>query len=157
MSSSVIYEVVPATLTLAMKVAANLREADVAEVWAAGRVTPDQAMLTSLEVSKDPQVGLADERPVCVFGVGEWSVLSLKGIPWLLATDELPSHARHFLRESKNYMREVKTRYRLLENYVDARNVQAVKWLRWLEFTMEPAKPFGPDRLPFHRFHWETS
>ena len=46
--------------------------------------------------------------------------------------------------------------YRLLQNHVDARNTEAVRWLGWLGFEMDPALPFGPDQLPFHRFHWEV-
>lgn len=149
------YEIVPATPSLALEVAADMRQADVDEAWAANRMTPDQAVLSSMEISGDPKVGLTNGQPVVIFGVGVWSVLSLRGIPWLLGTDDLLLDARHYLRESRTYMLETRSKYKRLENYVDARNKEAVRWLRWLDFTMEPAAPFGPDRLPFHRFHWE--
>ena len=157
MSKRVIYEVVSATPTLALEIAAKMRRADAEEAWAANRATPDQAVLCGLEMSPDPMVGLADGRSVCIFGVGQWSVLALQGIPWLLATDELPRHARYFLRASKQYVLGIKESYQRLANYVDARNTEAVRWVAWLGFKLDDPIPFGFDKLPFHRFHWEMS
>ncbi len=151
---TVSYEVVPATQALAMSLV--MSDVDAAEAWAAARLSPAEALEVSLDSSPDPMVFLADGRVVCVFGVGEWSVLGLYGIPWMLGAEELPQHARRFLRWSREYMNEMRQRYRLMQNHVDARNTEAVKWLRWLDFEIDPALPFGSDRLPFHRFHWEA-
>ncbi len=151
---TVSYEVMPATRDLAMSLV--MSDVDAAEAWAAARVSPTEALEMSLDSSPEPLVFLADGRVVCVFGVGEWSVLSLYGIPWLLGSEELPQHARRFLRLTWDYMIEMRQRYRLMQNHVDARNIEAVKWLRWLDFEIDPALPFGPDQLPFHRFYWKA-
>ena len=37
-------------------------------------------------------------------------------------------------------------------NYVDARHTDAIRWLKWLGFTLHPATPYGPFDLPFHKF-----
>ena len=151
------YEIVPATYELAAAVAADMRQADIDEVWAAGRQRPENAIRMSIEGSHDTAgIGLVDGEPVCAFGIGSWSVLRRLGVPWLLGTNKLARHAPHFIRESHNYVEAAKDEFQVLENYIDARNTEALKWLKWLDFKVDPAAPFGPDRLPFHRFHWEA-
>jgi hypothetical protein len=58
-------------------------------------------------------------------------------------------HPIAFLRESRRladaFDREV-------VNYVDARNVKAVKWFRWLGFAVSEPVPYGPAGVLFHRF-----
>ena len=98
------YEIVPATWELAQQLATTMRAADVAEAWAAGRVSPLEALRSSLEASRDPGVCLVDGRIVCMFGVGEWSPLALLGAPWLVSTDEMPRYARRFLKKNLEYM-----------------------------------------------------
>lgn len=147
------YAVVHAAPEHAAWVAEHMRAADVAEVWAGWRHTPRQAVERSLAVSRDASyAGLADNVPFCVFGVGVATALSSVGSPWLLGTDDLPRHAEAFLRGSRAFVGHARNEYSRLENYVDARNAVAVRWLRWLGFTVEEAVPFGPDRLPFHKF-----
>lgn len=151
------FSIEQATDAAAAYVAENMRQADRDEIWAAGRLTPQEAIERSLEVSRDTAgVGVVDGEPVCAFGIGQWSALALHGIPWLLGTDKLVQHAALFLRRSRQYMDVAKVEYKILENHVDARNTETLKWLGWLGFTVDPALPFGPDRLPFHRFHWEA-
>lgn len=149
------YEIVPATLTHAEELSRTMREADAREAWAAGRLSPAEAVLTSIDASRDARAGLANGRVACIFGVGEWSVLGLLGVPWLLTSDEMPKHARRFLRGSREYLDEIRQQYRVLRNHVDARNTEAVRWLGWLGFEIDSPESFGPDQLPFHCFHWE--
>ncbi len=149
-----VYEMVEATQELASELALTMREADRDEVWAAARKTPAQALESSLMMSRDSMAGLVNGRVACMFGVGQCSALGLVGIPWLLASEEMVQHARRFLRGSRNYIDIMKQRYISMQNYVDARNVEALKWLVWLGFEIEPAEPFGIGHLPFHRFHW---
>ena len=79
-------------------------------------------------------------------------ICSTMGVPWLLATDELESCARPFLRRSRKAVKEMMNGYSVLRNYVDARNTVAIRWLGWIGFKILPAEPFGADGLPFHPF-----
>jgi hypothetical protein len=39
-----------------------------------------------------------------------------------------------------------------MRNYVDARHARSIRWLKWLGFTIEEARPMGFAGLPFHPF-----
>lgn len=149
------YSIRPATRADVGYLAGNLREADVNEIKASSGRAPFEAVVLSFLASRDPMVGCVDDVPVCIFGVAEASTISDKASPWMLGTDDLPKHARAFLRMSRAYVQNLKRQYALLWNYVDARNTYAIRWLGWLGFKIEDPQPFGPDRLPFHRFTME--
>ena len=146
------YSLVPATSGLAVRVAGDMRESDAAEVWASHHHTPHSAVLASLKGSRNPLIGLADEKPVCIFGHCPTSLLSSSTSPWLLGTDDLPLHSREFLKLSKLYVDELGKHFRLMFNYVDERNTTSVRWLKWLGFRVYPAEPFGAEQMPFHYF-----
>jgi len=146
------YTIRPATYSDVLRIGGNLREADKNEIKASSGRFPEETVMLSFEASRDPLVGCVNDLPVCIFGVAEASLVSDKASPWLLGTDELPKHARAFLRMSRAWVQNTRKKYAFLENYVDVRNTDAVRWLGWLGFKIEDPQPFGPDRLPFHRF-----
>jgi hypothetical protein len=39
-----------------------------------------------------------------------------------------------------------------MENWVDARNLDAIQWLRWCGFQIEAPRPYGKHGLDFCRF-----
>lgn len=138
--------------------APRIREADRNEAWAAAHLRPDEAIIMSWRLSDEAYTWLAHGRPVAVFGVAGTTALDFEtGCPWMLATDEIGRYWRDFLRVSKRFVPAALETWPRLENYVDARNVLAVRWLGWMGFEIEPARPFGPLQLPFHRFHAERA
>lgn len=147
------YEIVEATEAHLEEAAANLRQADRDELWAAFHFTPSEALAAAK--SEKTFASLADGKVLCIYGTWRPSATGLLGVPWMLSTNELPKHYRYFARESKNYVSHLKQRFLSLENYVDARNSLAIRWLRWLGFVMEKPRAWGADKLPFHRFHME--
>lgn len=145
--------IVPATKLHALDLARDMRLSDRREVWASNKRTPHRAVMTSLRWSAESWTGMADDRVVCMFGVSIETVLGDTGVPWMLATDELTDHSRAFIRMSRSYVADIRARYPVLVNYVDARNTVAIKWLRALGFAiMSTPRPYGPFRLPFYRF-----
>lgn len=135
--------------------AALMRPADVAEVWAAAKMKPLEAVRHSLAMSTEAWAGLADGELVCLWGVAPRSFLAGEGSPWLLGTPALERNARAFLSRCPQHLNAMFSVYNRLVNWVDARNTAAIRWLRWLGFTLHPAEPYGPFRLPFHRFEKE--
>ncbi len=134
-------------------VAKAMRQRDVAEIWASSRNTPRKALEDGVASSVLCWTGMVGDKPACILGVSPASLLSGRGVPWMLATDRLARAERPMLRLSRPLIEAMQDIFpRELFNHVDARNTDTVRWLRSLGFTVEDAKPYGPDGLPFHRF-----
>lgn len=133
-------------------VAEFLRDSDREEIRASHGADP----LTALQLSAANSTLIwgifVDKDPIGVFGVGASSFFSDKGAPWLLATDRLESIGLTFLRQSRGYVQAMLKQHSFLENWVDARNVTSIKWLKWCGFALDDPAPFGVEGLPFHRF-----
>lgn len=133
-------------------IAASMRTGDRMEVWAAGHLSPEVALRESLKNSPFAWTGLSHGTPVLMFGIAEVSALSTTGIPWLLTADGIKNVKLEFIRFSKYYVQQMRKHYCLLENYVDARYKDAVRWIEWCGFEIHPPEPYGPDDILFHRF-----
>ena len=153
MMTMIEYSLEPATQAHVHDLAARMRKADVEEAWALAHLEPLQALKAAITGSREPAAGLADGRVFVLFGIAQRSPFSDRGCPWMLATDELDQHSVRFLRESRRLLAEIRLTYPRLENYIDARQVEAVQWLWWLGFTVDLPEFRGLDNLPFHRFH----
>jgi hypothetical protein len=146
------YAMVPTTDQHIIELSETMREADKDEVWATGHFTPLEALTLGKVTSREVMTGLADGVVLCIFGVAQHVILSDKGIPWMLTSDELPKHAVAVLRANRRWIQEMQLKYLFLYNYVDVRNHAAVRWLSWLGFQLFAPEPFGVDKLPFRRF-----
>lgn len=148
----VTHSIIPATIAHAQYIAAHVREADRVELWAAGYMTPLETMIKAMDRS-EAFTGMADDTPVCMWGVVQDDILFGFGIPWMVASTHLDTHARAFLSRNKAVIVEMLSKYGILSNYVDTRNRKAIKWLQWLGFKVaEKPQPFGALQLPFHEF-----
>lgn len=130
----------------------HLRKSDVEEVWASHHHTPQTALIDSYNMSTFCLTVLIKGEPVAMFGLAPQSLLDDHAAVWLLATDKLETIGREFLRESKRFINMMLEQYPLLENYVDARNLVSIEWLKWCGAKIEPAVPYGVDGHPFHHF-----
>lgn len=137
-------------------VANAMRHADVAEIWAAGRKTPETALKASMALSRYCKTIMLDDKPIGMFGVTPLSVVTGNGVPWMLGTPEIETISMRFLRGSLSYIREMLAGYSYLENWVDARNTVSIRWLKWLGFAIVKPEPYGHLNLPFHRFYMEN-
>ena len=125
--------------------AMEIRPEDKAEFWAAAMVDPKDSLMPGLG---NAWSCLVDGEPVAVFGVTPPAMLGGAAIPWLVGSVHL--NPRLLLRPAREVLDGWDFEH--LENWVDARNTKAVRWLRWLGFTIHPAGPYGVMGLPFHRF-----
>jgi len=137
-------------------IALNMRLDDVKEIWASGKRTPQTSLKMSMSFGKSKTIML-DGNPVGMYGVCPVSFLSFKGSPWLLGTDILRLHSREFLKGCKAIFPDLIKEYKYLENYVDCRNKTSIRWLKWLGFAIMEPEPYGPFKLPFHRFYMENN
>lgn len=153
MTARRLVEVVPAEAEHIVAIADRLRPADVAELWAASHSEPLDALVRAVRVSSEAWAGVVDGETICLFGVAPVSVLGGLGSPWMLGTSGVDRNAMMFLRRCRAVVSGWRTVYPTLENVVDERNRAAHRWLRWLGFTLEAPRPYGPDKMLFRPFH----
>lgn len=145
--------VVPATPELIERMVGHLRHEDNVEALAMSGKSADWALRNGFRFSEKCWVAMQDDEPVAGFGVKSAGILSEVGTPWLLGTDKVREIQREFIRQSRDYVGQMLDGYKMLENWVDARNLISIKWLRWCGFTVQALpQPFGLNGEPFHRF-----
>lgn len=130
-------------------VAANLRAGDAEELRLWDGSTPAQGVLASVRASQVLHTVLVSDQPAGLCGVN-------RGRVWLLGTDLLTASQREVrssVRLSRAWVTDQARRFGRLFNFVWARHTAALRWLRWLGFTIEPARPMGLAGAAFHPFH----
>lgn len=138
-------------------IVADARQADIDEVAAASGGTIAEALAEGLARSSRCWTGFADDQPICMFGVSsvpDWAGI---GVPWMLGTNAVEVHAWGFLKRARGVLDQMRAEFPVLLNYVDARNATAMRWLRWMGFTIHDPEPYGELGLPFHRFTMGTT
>lgn len=131
-------------------VAGCARGPDREEMLACSGLSVEQALAIGLERSLRAWVIESHGMPLAavgdtIHGIGV-------GVPWMVTTEHIADDPRGFLRASKAVLAEILQRHQVLVNYVDARNVAAIRWLAWLGFEIGDPVPYGLHRLPFRQF-----
>ena len=135
--------------------AQNLRAADRQELAATHGYDIDllQCLQTAVSASEEAFIAVtAYGEPIAVFGVAPVSLLGGIGCPWMLGTDTMDLYGRAVVTLSRQHVARWAQRYSLLFNYVDARNLRSIAWLKRTGFAILPAAPYGLSGEPFHRF-----
>jgi len=137
----------PAEQSMVELVALNLRHSDDLECRYAYGISGEQALREAWKVSEIVNCICADNgEPLGVAGLNG-------NVVWLLSTDELTSTPQrraalalggrrwtdHLLQEQ-----EMVGESPLLENWVFAANVESLRWLRAMGFTIAKPEPIGP-------------
>ncbi len=137
-------------------VAENMRAIDRQELADLTGSEPFKALENSVRLSDYALTVCDNDVPLCVCGIARISMLSERGAPWLLGTDKLREQSRGFVLLSRGIFGMMSKKYEYLENLVSADNGRSIRWLKWLGFTVEAAKPAGISQKPFHRFYMEV-
>lgn len=130
----------PATEDDVRELAPWLRAEDRAEVLALG-CDPVDGLLQSLSGSCEAWTYRDDERIICMAGVAPLSLIGRTGVPWLLGSDLVPAHRRAFMLETRRMVARWLGMFSVLRNTVDCRHEAALRWLRWLGFSL--SEPFS--------------
>lgn len=149
--------VVPAELRHAKPLAETMRRADVLELEAVG-ASPLTAVEESIEFS-DPDmvwtcIDTSDNHPIAIFGVAPIiQGVHFWGAAWLLTSTRLEQHRREAWLHSVEYVERMHSRYPVLANWIDERNVVSIRWLERLGFFPVIRNPrFGVQGLPFTKY-----
>ena len=150
-------KIVPAALEHVDLMKDNMRQQDIAEVKAASGGDIGRALENGIKISTRCWSVLLNDEPVGVFGVAPKSLLSVKGIPWLLGTNDIPKIKWVIKRKSKHFLNLMFQEFPVLENHVDVRNTLSVRWLKWMGFQFAEPQPYGVEGRPFMRFFKEKN
>lgn len=130
----------------------KLRRDDIREIWAASRREPLEALMQSFKWSTHRYAVLLHGLPVAAFGAAPRSLLSKTAMVWLVGTPDIEKMKITFVRHTRSCIARMLQDYEELENYVDARNIVSLEWLKYAGAVVDDAAPYGPDGLPFHHF-----
>jgi hypothetical protein len=142
----------PTTQLDVVRLSAWMRPADVAECRALS-LTPLEAVEGSWRSSDFCTSLLIDGELAAIAGLvlEQGSALGTRvAQTWLLTTAVVEERPMEFHRAAKEWLRQASAQADVLWNYVDARYVQALRWLESLGFTIYPARPTGPLDMPFY-------
>jgi hypothetical protein len=143
----------PATLDDVLWLSSRLRQEDTDEIHASTGNSPLNSMLYGI-VHSDPCNTLIGEAGEVV---GIYGAVPLPGSPdvgvvWMHCTPDLEKYPFQFLRRCRARVLELHQKYRMLMNYVDARNTVHIRWLRWCGFKFLNIQPHGFEQRPFYEF-----
>jgi hypothetical protein len=136
--------------------APHLRLADRREIEAALGMPPVPVLLHGVRVSDPCHAVVHGATLLALFGVVPVAHSPETGSVWLLASEEFAAHPCAIVRSSKEWITRLHERYRVLFNYVDARNEVHLRWLRWCGFVfIRRIERFGAMGLPFYEVRRE--
>ena len=122
---------------------AGLREADLMELEAGG-LDEGEALRESFANTPKCKAVIYNDRPIALFGVAPVRSKGVRiGVIWFLGTDCIQQISTRFLRESREWLKNLSADYDLLTNVVHQANIIHVRWLRWLGFTFL-SRRYGP-------------
>lgn len=126
-----------------------LREPDRLEVLASGS-TPFEALTESYKASTIRLSLLFNDKVIAMFGIAPKALLGETAVIWLLTAPEVEQIKFTFVKLSKRYVKLFLEQYPILENWVDSRYTQAIKWLELLgaKFDWEQ----NVNGVPFYHF-----
>lgn len=149
--------ILPALREHAEELALNLRPEDLEEISLSGFGDPLEAILSSIEVSALAYALLIDDEVVAIAGVAPRRTDHSVGVVWCLKGLGIHRHPLTFVRLCRPAIAHFLGHYPTLTNIVDAKYSAALRWARWMGFTVDEARPFGPAGRPHHRIHIRRS
>ena len=131
-------------------IAAHMCAEDLDELTACGWASPLQALIESVESSREASVAWWDGFPQAAHGVADFTLDPTIGVPWMLSTGPRGHIARAFVKVSEQFIADIAPMYSALFNLVDARHVRAQRWMIALGF--KPYKVHDCNGFPFIEF-----
>lgn len=134
----------------------QLREADKQEVRASHDMSTEEALRHSLDSSTSTWVIYYDNRIIAAFGVSKLKNTAL-AMPWLLGTEDLHKIKFRIIKYSMliiEYLMFQDETVNCLVNFVSTKHTEAIKWLRWLGFTISDKEMYlHDDGVSFKQFY----
>lgn len=140
----------PATIEHVYALAKNLRDADRAEVEAAG-MTARAAIRRCFRSGVMCSTAFVDGEIACMWGLAG-TMISDVGHPFLLTTPAVERAPIALIKIGKNEVARMLRLRPVLFDYVAAEYSRAIGLLKLFGFTVHVPQPFGPTGAPFCKF-----
>jgi len=135
----------------AFDLADRLRSTDLDELEASSGEEPLEILREAIDISTHCWAARRAGHTQVLFGVAP--LVDGMGSAWLLASNDLYSWPKEFIRFCHIYLAEMHESYPVLTNFVDDRNAISQAWLKRLGFKPGMRIPdFGVGKLPFTQF-----
>lgn len=144
----------PTTREHAEVIASDLRREDYLELmYSSGN--PRVSTVLSAVSSDYAWTGMDSEGPVCIFGVMEQTPDI--GVPWMLGVTRFTQYRKDILVRGREYVGLMKKLYPYLHNFVHQDNVESIRWLEAMGFSLGRVFPqYGVGRQPFIHFYLDS-
>jgi hypothetical protein len=147
--------IVPAELAHVYALAANMRQDDQREATELGS-DPRRALRACFRGSLIRRTAFVDDAIAAMWGLAGVALADI-GNPWLATTAAIERVPVSFVRQAKAELAAMLSLYPILENYVAADYVRAVRFLEVLGFALDAPAALGPRRAAFRRFRIERA
>lgn len=142
----------PTTIEDVLAIADRLRDKDREEVQSQG-FTSGEALKTSFEASFISYSAYLNEKIICIFGIVPVSLIGNRATIWMLGSEELNQIKLSFVKYTREFIDFFLGKYPLLENWVDGRYNQAIKWLQLCGAEFDFDRPITTrDGVDFYHF-----
>lgn len=138
-----------------LELSLNARALDAQEINEMSELSMGEVISESVKNSTLSASAYVDGELNAILGVcpASNSILNTVGVPWMIGTDAVTKNRKVFCVEYDRIIKQMMSEFSLLVNYVDSRNLPAIRFLKKAGFTLEEAEPFGLNGVPFHRFY----
>lgn len=119
----------------------NARQSDKDEVFLFSGRTIGEVLSDTPNLEKDADVWVVDGKITAIFGVTKWE--EGNSVIWMLATDEFDKYTQIFRNGCKEVFGKMIEGHDYLYNYVRAKHIRAIKWLKWLGAEILEPQPVG--------------
>lgn len=148
-------ELVPVQVWHIEVVADGMRKADMLECERMVGFGPMESLVRSVSNSHWAETALMDGLPVGIGGIIVDRQNPEIAAPWCLGTDAGYEDVRGLWTMMEGLVDGWREEYEMLVNRVDAQNVEAIKWLKLIGFTVHPPEDTGVNGDPFRVFIWK--
>lgn len=129
----------------------NLRKEDYQEIQAVTGLPAILSLLSGLKISQVPLV-VCNEKNKIILMLGVVPN-GLVGTIWMVGTKDLKKMSLTFIKNCKEIFKILKNNFQIIHNYVDARNILHIKWLKWMGFSfINKHNNYGIEKRLFYEF-----
>lgn len=131
-------ELVEATEDHVESLLADLPQRSVTELADLFDSSPRDALTRAIASSTQAWTLAGKVGPVAMFGVAPVSVLEGSGVIWFMASGRICHERLAFAKATKRFLRVIFEHYATLQNIIDHRHADVVRWAQWLGAELAP-------------------